>query len=131
MKAGPVQITRGGVAQAVLVVVGGWLMFAPSVLGHQFTNAGESDRIAGPAIVSIAFLAIFTITRLVRWLNLVPGGWLLLAPWVLDAPTDATISNLAAGLIVLSLATVERADQSRYGGGWMTLFDDDALPRRS
>jgi hypothetical protein len=121
-------MTRGAVAQSVLVVVGAWLMVAPAVLGHAGETIGKSDRVVGPAVLAIAFLGVFPITRLVRWANLLPGAWLLAAPFVLGAPTDATVSDVLGGLVVLALAPVERADQSRYGGGWDTLVKPERLP---
>ena len=124
------KVTRGGVAQTVLVGVGAWLMFAPAVLGHSGTSLGSSDRIAGPVILATAFLAIFPITRLVRTFNLIPGVWLLVAPWVLDGGgTAAMVSDVVSGLVVLALAPIEKAPQDRYGGGWDTLVKPERLPR--
>lgn len=123
------KLTRGRLAQSVLVLVGAWLMVAPAVLGHAGTAIGRSDRIAGPAVLATAFLAIFPITRLVRWFNLLPGLWLLPAPFVFDAPSDATVSNLLCGVVILALAPVERAPQDQYGGGWDTLVKPERLPR--
>jgi hypothetical protein len=120
---------KGAVAQAVVVLVGLWLMFAPSVLGHAGTTAGKSDRFAGPLIAAAAFLAIFTITRPVRWFNLLPGAWLLLAPWVLGAPTDVTVSDMVAGALVLALTPIGRLSYDRYGGGWASLRSPDTVPR--
>lgn len=118
----------GAVAQSVLVLVGLWLMAAPAVLGHAGTTVGSSDRVVGPLVVSAAFLGIFTITRPVRWFNLLPGVWLLVAPWVLGAPTAATVSDVVAGLVVLALAPVGRLAYSRYGGGWASLRSPDTVP---
>lgn len=120
---------KGYLAQATLVVVGGWLMVAPAVLGHAGTAIGKSDRIAGPLILSTAFLAFFAITRLVRWFNLLPGAWLLVAPFVLGAPTDATVSDVVCGVVVLALAWIDKAPQDKYGGGWDTLVKPERLPQ--
>ncbi len=122
------KLTRGEVAQAVVAGVGGWLMLAPSVLGHVGSDIAQSDRIVGPVVLAIGFLSIFPITRLLRWVNLLPGAWLLLAPWLLDAPTDATISSMVAGVVVLALAPVEKAPQDQYGGGWITLVRPSDRP---
>ena len=117
-------------AQIVLTVVGLWLMFAPSVLGYQGT-AADSDRFAGPLLAAFAFLAIFRITRGVRWVNLPIGAWLVVAPLLLRFPTDATVNSLVCGVLVLALAAVGGVDQSRYGGGWITLWRPDRLPAAS
>ena len=125
------KVTRGGAAQAVLTLVGAWLMAAPAVLGHSGTSLGSSDRIAGPVILATAYLAVFPITRLMRWFNVLPGAWLLVAPFLLSGgSTAATVSDVASGLLVLALFWVEKAPQEQYGGGWDTLVKDDRLPQR-
>ena len=124
------KVTRGGVAQTVLVGVGAWLMVAPAVLGHSGTGLGTSDRITGPVILATAFLGIFPITRLVRWFNGLPGAWLLVAPFLLSGgSTPATVSNVVSGVVVLALFWIEKAPQDQYGGGWDTLVKDDRLPQ--
>lgn len=107
-------------AFVLLTAVGLWLMAAPAVLGYG--GAPEnSDRIAGPLLAAFSFLAIFQISRGVRWLNLPIGAWLVAAPFVLGAPADAFASSLVSGLLVLTLSPFGRPDQSRYGGGWRAL----------
>jgi len=116
-------------AQVLLVAVGLELMAAPALFGYA-GSAATNDRIVGPAVAAIAFLAVSRITRGLRWVNLLPGAWLLLAPWVLDYAGEATVNSLLAGALILGLAWVGRVDQSRYGGGWETLFDTARLPWR-
>lgn len=124
------KVTRGGLAQTVVTATGLWLMAAPAVLGHAGTTAGKADRLIGPLIVAAGFLAIFPITRLVRFFNLLPGVALLITPFVVGAPTDATVNDVVCGLLVLALATVERAPQDQYGGGWDTLKPSGEPPPR-
>lgn len=112
-------------AQMVLVASGIWLMTAPAVLDYG-EPATTSDRIAGPVMAATAFLAIFAITRGLRWFNLAVGIWLLIAPWLLGFPTDAMISSSLCGLAALVLAPVGRLEQDKYGGGWLSLVRGDA-----
>lgn len=114
-------------AQIVLVGVGLWLEFAPLVLGYDGV-AANSDRIAGPVMIAIAFLSIFGITRGLRWFNLLVGLWLVVGPWLLSFPLDAALSSLAAGVLALVLAPVGQPDQGRYGGGWIVLLQTSRLP---
>lgn len=113
-------------AQIVLVVAGLWLMVAPAVLEYDGA-AATSDRIAGPVMVATAFLAVFAITRGLRWVNLPVGAWLVAAPWLLQFPVDATVSSMVCGVAALALAPLGRPDQSRYGGGWLALRDTQRL----
>ena len=115
-------------AQVTLAVAGLWLIFAPSVLGYDGA-AATSDRIAGPVMAATAFLAVFAITRGLRWFNLPVGAWLVAAPWLLDFPVEATVSSLVCGVAALALAPIGAPDQSRYGGGWIVLRHSDRLSR--
>ena len=122
-------VTRGGAAQSVLVVVGLLLMAAPTLLGYaDVDDASDNHRAVGPVVVAVAFLGIFPITRLVRWANGPAGLWLLVSPLLVDGPRAATVVSVVSGLVVLALFWMERADQSPYGGGWATLLSDERLP---
>lgn len=114
-------------AQVVLVVTGVWLMCASAVLGYGGA-AATSDRIAGPALAAIAFLAAFAITRGLRWCNLVAGVWLVAAPWLLNFPVDASVSSLVCGVGALVLAPIGSPEPERFGGGWIALRRTDRLP---
>ncbi|MBM7790228.1 SPW repeat domain-containing protein [Tenggerimyces flavus] len=123
---------RNVVVSVVVPAIGVELMAAPSLLGFAFDRAtdfggaADSFRTVGPIIVAAGFLSAFRITRALRWFNLVPGLWLLAAPWLLPHPGDAVVNGLVAGVaVVLLTASGRRADLSRYGGGWK------AIPRRS
>lgn len=113
-------------AQMTLVVTGLWLMLAPSVLDYGGA-AATSDRIAGPVMAATAFLAVFAITRGLRWFNLLVGAWLVAAPWLLNFPVDATVSSMVCGVAALVLAPLGAPDQSRYGGGWIALRRTERL----
>ena len=114
-------------AQMSLVVAGLWLMAAPAVLGYG-GDAATSDRIAGPILAALSFLAVFSITRGLRWASLPIGAWLVVGPWLLDFPTDATVSSMVCGVATLALAPRGSPDQGKYGGGWLTLRDTRRLP---
>jgi hypothetical protein len=115
-------------AQMILVLVGLWLMAAPDVLGYDGA-AATSDRIAGPVLAAVSFLAVFQITRGLRWANLPIGAWLAAAPWVLGFPADATVNSMLCGAAALVLAPIGSPDQRRYGGGWIALRDTSRLLR--
>lgn len=119
-------------ARLVAVATGVWLMISPAALHYVESTAEASDRIAGPLAAACSFVAIWGITRALRWATLPIGLYLVIAPWLLGFPIDATISNVAAGLVFIVTAFVRGDVGERYGGGWISLRDPyPGLDRRS
>ncbi len=110
-------------ARLVAVATGLWLMISPAALHYVDTVAESSDRIAGPVAAAFSFVAIWAIARALRWATLPIAVYCLVAPWVLGFPTDATISNAAAGVVLALTAFVRGEVSDRYGGGWVALRD--------
>lgn len=115
-------------ARISAVIAGLWLMAAPAVLSYG-DPAAASDRIVGPIGAAFAFVAIWSITRALRWVQLPLGIWLVAAPLLLGYPTDATISSVVAGAVFLATAFVGESTADRFGGGWLSLREP--LPGRS
>ena len=63
-------------------LAGIWLMMSPAVLGYA-DPARANDRIIGPIVASLATIAMWEVSRPLRWVNVVLGAWLLVAPWLL------------------------------------------------
>ena len=110
-------------ARIVAVATGVWLMVSPAALHYVDTTAEASDRIAGPVAAAFSFVAIWGVTRALRWTTLPIGLYCILAPWLLGFPTDAALSNLAAGVVLVATAFVRGHAGERYGGGWLSLRD--------
>lgn len=108
-------------ARLVAVATGVWLMFSPAAFDYVDTVPGASDRIAGPVAAALSFVAIWGVARALRWTTLPIGLYLIMAPWILGFPTDAAVSNIAAGVILVVTAFVRGGVAERYGGGWMSL----------
>ena len=115
----------------VNIAVGVWLMATPAVLGYSGVSdaAATNDRIVGPLIVSAAIAAIWPEIRPVRWLNVVLGAWLLVGvpglALLVDWPVEAIVSSVLAGAVVVTMARIEGGIDSRFGGGWRSLWRDD------
>lgn len=107
-------------ARLLAVAAGLWLMAAPAVLGYG-TPAATSDRIAGPIGAAFAFVALWAITRALRWVQVPVGAWLVLAPLVLGYPADAAASSVISGLVLLGTAFVGHSAADQFGGGWASL----------
>lgn len=116
-------------ARIVAVATGLWLMAAPSVLSYADSTAADSDRIAGPISAAFAFVAMWGIASALRWVQVPLGAWLLIAPLVLDHPTDGSISSVVSGIVLIGTAFVGESVADEYGGGWMSLRRP--LPGRS
>jgi hypothetical protein len=102
-------------------LAGIWLMASPAVLDYA-DPARANDRIIGPIVASMAIIAIWEISRPLRWVNVVLGAWLLIAPWLLGYPPDARWNSLAAGALVLVFSLVKGNRTHQVGGGWSALW---------
>ena len=107
------------------IVTGVWLMVAPAVLGYG-DPAAANDRLVGPTVASIAFVAVWQVARPVRWAALPFGVWLLAAPLVLSyGQVEPTVSSVVAGLAVIVSTPPGRIDPARFGGGWRSVLGSD------
>ena len=109
-------------ARIINMLLGIWLMASPAVLGYG-EPARSHDRIVGPVLAACACVAIWEVTRSLRWVNLPAGLWLLAAPWVLSyGAADATANSMIVGGIVALLALHHGKTTHRFGGGWSVLW---------
>jgi hypothetical protein len=110
-------------ARITSALLGVWLMAAPAVLRYAGA-ARTSDRVAGPVAASIAVVAIWDVTRPVRWANLLVAGWLVIAPLVLSYHGVAAVNSVSVGLLLAALTFVRGRVEQRFGGGWSALLRD-------
>jgi hypothetical protein len=97
-------------------------MAAPHVLGYAGV-ARTNDQIVGPLVATFAFIAVWEVTRGLRWLNLVLGVWLVVAPVLLRYPEATSIVNsLVVGVVVIGLSLARGTTAERFGGGWRSLW---------
>jgi hypothetical protein len=109
-------------ARIVTIVTGVWLMFAPAVLGYG-DPAAANDRLVGPTVASIAFVAVWEVVRPVRWAALPFGVWLVAAPVVLSyGQIEPTVSSVVSGVVVLASTPPGRIDPARFAGGWRAVW---------
>lgn len=108
-------------AQLCCVLLGLWLMAAPYVLGYE-EPASHSDHVLGPLIASIAAIAMWEITRGLRWVNLLLALGLIVAPWVFGFERAALVNSVIVGVAVAGLSLVRGRVSERFGGGWTVLW---------
>lgn len=100
----------------VTIAVGLWLLVAPAVLGTSGV-AADSDHLVGALIITIAAVALAEPARAARFANMVTGGWLLVAPWMLGGMTGvAQVSNVMAGVAAIALSFPRGTVRDRYAG---------------
>jgi hypothetical protein len=89
--------------RVVSALLGVWLMAAPALLGYSGT-ASTSDRVVGPLVAAIAIIAIWEITRPLRWLGVPFGLWLLVAPSFFHFPSHALLNSAVVGTVLVILS---------------------------
>ena len=95
--------------------LGIWLMFAPALFGTE-GRAADSNQVVGALITTVAVIVMAEVIRAGRFINLLLGGWIVVAPWVLSgASSAATWNNAAVGLIVIALSIPRGHIKERYG----------------
>jgi SPW repeat len=108
-------------AHLLTAQAGIWLMASPAVLDYA-DPARANDRIIGPIVASMATIAIWELTRPLRWVNVILGSWLLIAPWLLGHPADAHWNSLTASMLILACSLVKGNRTHHFGGGWSSLW---------
>jgi uncharacterized membrane protein len=99
----------------VSAALGLWLMFTPSALGSTGV-AAHSDHLVGALIVTVAVIALADVGRAVRFVNVLFGAWVIVAPWLLGGATaSATWNDLIAGALVILLSFPRGTVGERYG----------------
>lgn len=113
--------------QLAAFILGVWLTAAPDALGYGGAPAAN-DHVVGPLAAMFALIAVFEVTRPLRWLNLPLGLWLVFAPWVLVHGTAELVNVTAVGIGLAGLASVRGRTGESFGGGWRVLWNPAAAP---
>ncbi|MCX2740048.1 SPW repeat domain-containing protein [Pontibacter anaerobius] len=119
-------------AQIINAVLGIWLMASAAILGYSDVKIiTDNEHIVGPIVASFAIISWWEATRVVRLYNVLPGLWLLLAPWVLGYDNGlATTNSMVAGALITGLSFVKGKVEETYGGGWSAIWKSDTLHAR-
>ena len=76
----------------------------------------------GPLLATFACVGMWEVTRPLRRVNTLIGGWMLLAPWILGMPTVPTVQCVVAGAAVIGLSLIRGRLTHRFAGGWSSLL---------
>lgn len=119
----PLNRTKGSLAWGVSFpwnlivsfVFGIWLMFSHSMLGVK-EGLSTLNYILGPLIAAFTFIAFSEVFRIVRYVNILFGSVLLVAPWIVSGASSTAIANsLIVGVFVILLAFRRGRISERYG----------------
>ena len=101
----------------VSTLLGIWLVFAPALFGFA-TKALPADifHLCGSLIVVVSVISMGEVMRLGRYLNVLLGLVVAVAPWFLeDSSMALNISGAITGLIVAALAIPRGTKAESYG----------------
>jgi len=99
----------------ISAALGLWLMAAPSALGST-QGAANSDYVVGALVVTVAIMALADMGRPLRFINVLFGGWFIVAPWLLGGTTTgATVNDLIVGVALIGLSLPRGPVGERYG----------------
>lgn len=106
-------------AQAINAVLGIWLMMCPWILN--FNGSGRIvDRIGGPIVLTIGLFAMREVTRFGRYVNILPGAWILIGPLAFHyAHWVPIVNGVVIGIAVIALSLVRGTIKQPFGVGWM------------
>ena len=107
--------------QRIAFGVGVWLMAAPALLSLGET-AADVLHIIGPIAASVGFVAANEVTRGLRWLNVLTGLALVIAPVAFSFAPAALVVSLCSGVALIGLAFLGGRTTTRFGGGWRALL---------
>jgi nucleoside-diphosphate-sugar epimerase/uncharacterized membrane protein len=94
------------------------LMSTPLVFGTAGTMA-HSDHLVGALVVTVSIIALAEVARPLRFMNVVLGAWVLIAPWVLDGESRAAaVAALIAGVTLIALSLPRGRRSSEHYDGW-------------
>jgi uncharacterized membrane protein len=103
---------------AVSMAIGVFLMFTRLTLGTQVPMA-NSDHLIGALTLSVAVIATAEVARALRFINVLFGGWLIAAPFLLEGGSStATIVSIVLGLVLITLSLPRGARSKEHYASW-------------
>ncbi|MDP3857738.1 MAG: vitamin K epoxide reductase family protein [Stagnimonas sp.] len=103
---------------AACTLLGAALMFTRLAFGTEPPMA-DSDHLVGALIVTVAISAMAEVGRLLRFINVVLGLWLIASPWILSgASMAASAAGIVVGIAVVGLSLPRGRRSTEHYGSW-------------
>jgi hypothetical protein len=97
------------------MALGFWLMLSPAVFGSEGLLA-DSGHLIGALVVSFTVMATAEPARALRFVNVPLGGWVVVAPWLLGAPSTLALANgVVVGVALVALNVPRGKIRDHYG----------------
>lgn len=116
-------------------ILGAWLMIAPALFDLSGAHR-TSLEVVGPLVATVGAISISQVTRAVRWLNVVFGVWVIIAPFALGSAGFTTLHDVLVGAAIVWVSLVRGQRRWKQGGGFRSLRATNAsqvrtMPRRA
>lgn len=93
-------------------------MLSRAIFGNEAAMA-NSDHLLGALVLTTAVIAWAEVARPLRFLNILFGLWLIVAPWFLDGGTVAgSLVCILAGIALIALSLRRGKRSKEYYGSW-------------
>jgi SPW repeat len=103
------------VASAALGVL---LMFSRVIFGTEPPMA-DSDHLIGALVITVAVSAMAEVARPLRFINVLFGLWLIIAPWLLSGATTLGLwAAIVVGVALVGLSLPRGRRSSEHYGSW-------------
>jgi hypothetical protein len=103
------------VASALIRV---WLMFSRLVFGTAPPLA-FSDHLVGALVITVAVIAMAEVGRPLRFINVLFGAWLIIAPWLLSGGSAiAAAGGGVSGIALIALSLPRGRRSAEHYGSW-------------
>jgi hypothetical protein len=97
------------------VAIGITLMFTRALFDTT-GPAANSDHVIGSLVITFSIMALSEVGRPLRFINILFGGWLIAAPWLLTGYSGlAGAADVMAGVLLILLALPLGPVHSHYG----------------
>ncbi|WP_230534300.1 NAD-dependent epimerase/dehydratase family protein [Microvirga roseola] len=105
-------------ALGLAILIGAFLMLTRPILGTTGAMA-NSDHVVGALTIAVAIIATAEVARPLRFINVLFGAWLVVAPWMLDgASGSASVISVILGLALIGLSLPRGRRTAEHYASW-------------